>query len=174
MVPELSAYLPPPPDETELQRIRRRMQQRRCLGCGSPDRVPRRHFCAACGERWQYCSRCEQVKPCGEFPRPGVWCRLCRADANRAARGIASREEGRARLLAAARLGGFAKASSKASEAKQIMIWRDKREWTWAEIGRALGITPNAARCRYYYHKRTRLRGKVIRHASKRNQVEER
>lgn len=159
MTPDLSAYLPPPPDETDLQRVRRRLQQRRCLGCGSPDREPRLHMCAGCKEKVQYCNRCEQVKPVAAFGRHGDWCRACHIERKRSQ----DPEAGKWRMRIGAARGHAAVRARREQTSGQIAHWHDERGWTFAEIGRALGISANAARIRYRYHK-----------AAERNQVEER
>lgn len=136
-------------EETPLQRIRRRYQQRRCLACGAAERRPRHNFCGACYDAgWRYCAMCEQVKEKGEF-----WA-LSRCKPCQLARQYPDREGAAEREREAARRGHLAQRAAVADAQQQLLALRDDRGWTVRELSRFLSaqegrtVTPRAVRMR--------------------------
>lgn len=68
------------PEEDDATRWRRRIQQRRCLACGSPDVANRKtsYFCAACRPHYRWCYDCQTLRP-AEAGRREPRCRACTA-----------------------------------------------------------------------------------------------
>lgn len=140
--------------------VRMRVQRGACARIGCPraaERRPRhRLLCAACiAAGWDYCPRCEQV---AQERRRGPWCRACNAERCRIARGFASREAGRARIVAAAAEGGRIVAARADARNAEIARLIGERGWTVREVARALGLTENAvcARWRRYQKRHNR------------------
>lgn len=142
LAPDLALYEPDAAAETPEQRYKRRLRQRRCLGCGSPDRVPRALMCARCRAVSKHCSTCYRVKPLADFAQRhhGSLCRACervyrrRRDAERAPVDPAERARQAAAFHAAGRAATLAKGV--ASRAAVVAAVR--------ELGGPPGITGKA------------------------------
>ena len=135
--------------ESELQRIRRRYQQRRCVACGAPERMSRRVLCAACWEAGQrYCAGCERIVPESEYC--ANWqCRTCHTTAQRV-----RRQRQRGGKTGAQAIAESLQRRSEAGRAiaDEMHVLR-ARGWTWKEIARRFNL-PNrkAAMARYAYY----------------------
>lgn len=131
--------------ETSQQRIRRRLQQRRCANCGTPNRRQgRANLCKACEEQGlQYCCLCEQVLTSDYFwSRRASHCTPC--NGTRLGRKVGSRKQ-------------WQPGQPWNSRTKAV---RDAEGWrvlkllsvgaTWEQVAEQMGETVSVIRQRHY------------------------
>lgn len=138
-------YHEPSSDETPEQRTRRRLQQRRCVQCGTPNRRPGRPtLCQPCRDKGlKYCPACEQVLPIGSFVSPlAGHCQPC-----------VGKRLGRA-------LGAYngwqpgdvweTRTQAVRDEENQRVLKLLAKGLTWRQIADEMGVPMGKIRCRYY------------------------
>lgn len=142
--------------ESELQRSRRRYQQRRCVACNTPERYGKKALCRLCWDAGQrYCAGCERLIGLEEWREQARVCAACKSAIEGRRRGWQPDGQRQAGLRTAAIIRERGRRRAAAAHALR------NRGWSWAEIARHPDVAAPTAEAARTLHKRHYKGGKL-------------